>query len=288
MDRNLDIPLVRTFVAVAELGSMTAAANRLHLTQGAISQQIRRLEETFACALFLREGRRLELTPGGERLLAKARHLLKVNDEIWADMTARPLAGMLRLGVPYDLVGTCFPSIFRAFGEAYPYVDIALRCGTSPELSGALADGSLDLAVVEELADEATGEVLRHEQLVWVGARGGLAYRKRPLPVSLVDETCAFRHRLLRLLGEHDIGWRTVFESGNIEATRVTVRGDLAVTAWLASTVPADMDILPPDCGLPALPTFAITLQMPPAAAQIAQAFGKFVREGVARWRQAQ
>lgn len=285
MDRNLDIPLVRTFVAVAELGSMTAAANRLHLTQGAVSQQIRRLEETFECALFLREGRRLDLTPVGERLLGKARHLLKMNDEIWADMTEHPLSGTLRLGVPYDLVGTCFPSIFRAFAEAFPYVDIALRCGTSPELSAALSDGSLDIAVVEEVVDDAVGEVLRLEQLVWVGARGGLAYRKRPLPVSMVAESCAFRHRLLGLLGEHEIGWRTVFESGNIEATRVTVRGDLAVTAWLASTVPADMDILGADSGLPPLPTFAITLQMPSSAAPIAQEFGKFVREGMARWR---
>ncbi|CAB3747442.1 HTH-type transcriptional regulator HdfR [Paraburkholderia solisilvae] len=270
---------------VAELGSMTAAANRLHLTQGAVSQQIRRLEETLDCPLIRREGRRLELTPAGERLLAKARHLLKMNDEIWADMSARPLSGTLRLGLPYDLVGTCFPAIFQAFGEAYPYVDIALRCATSPELSAAIADGALEIAVIEEPADEASGEVLRLDQLVWVGARGGLSHRKRPLPVSMVAETCAFRSRILELLGESQIGWRTVFESGNIEATRVTVRGDLAVTAWLASTVPADMDILSAESGLPTLPTFAITLQMTSGAGPVAQEFARYVRDAMPRWR---
>jgi hypothetical protein len=92
-------------------------------------------------------------------------------------------------------------------------------------------------------------------------------------------------YRILELLGESQIGWRTVFESGNIEATRVTVRGDLAVTAWLASTVSADMDILGAESGLPALPAFAITLQMTPGAGPIAQEFARYVRDAMSRWR---
>ena len=91
--QNLDIHLVRTFVAVADHGSMTVAANSLHLTQGAVSQQIKRLEESFACSLFDREGRRLELTQAGERFLGQAKRLLGVNDEIWAEMTNPALAG---------------------------------------------------------------------------------------------------------------------------------------------------------------------------------------------------
>src|SRR5471032_2242598 len=122
MTQNLDINLVRTFVAVADHGSMTVAANSLHLTQGAVSQQIKRLEESFDCSLFEREGRRLELTRIGERFLGKAKRLLGMNDEIWADMATRPLQGPLRIGVPYDLVGTCFTPIFKAFAEACPYV----------------------------------------------------------------------------------------------------------------------------------------------------------------------
>src|ERR1700681_1189598 len=106
MTQNLDLNLVRTFVAVADRSSMTAAANALHLTQGAVSQQIKRLEETFDCILFQRDGRRLELTQLGERSLGKAKRLLGMNDEIWADITSRPLQGSLRLGIPYDLVGT--------------------------------------------------------------------------------------------------------------------------------------------------------------------------------------
>ena len=284
MTQNLDIHLVRTFVAVAGHGSMTVAANSLHLTQGAVSQQIKRLEESFDCSLFEREGRRLELTQAGERFLGKAKRLLGMNDEIWADMTRRPLQGPLRLGIPYDLVGTCFPPIFKAFAEACPYVEISLMCGTSPELSQALASGSLDLAVIEAAMDEATGECLRVERLVWVGARGGIAYLKRPLPISMVAESCAFRPVVLRALSEKNLEWRTVFESGNIEATTATVKSDLSVTAWLASTVPSDLDILGLDADLPPLPDFAITLHMPSNGGPAAREFAQYLRMGVLRW----
>jgi DNA-binding transcriptional LysR family regulator len=281
--QNLDIHLVRTFVAVAHHGSMTVAANSLHLTQGAVSQQIKRLEESLACSLFEREGRRLELTQVGERFLGKAKRLLGVNDEIWADMTTRPLQGPLRLGIPYDLVGTYFPPIFKEFAEACPLVEVSLMCGTSPELSKALANGSLDLAVIEAAADDATGECLRVERLVWVGAHGGIAHLKRPLPISIVAESCAFRPAVLEALRENNLEWRTVFESGNIEATTATVRSDLGVTAWLASTVPSDLDILGPESGLPGLPNFAISLHVASNGGHAAREFAHYVRDRV--WR---
>jgi DNA-binding transcriptional LysR family regulator len=283
MIKNLDINLVRTFVAVADTGSMTVAANILHLTQGAVSQQIKRLEESFNCSLFEREGRRLELSPVGERLLGKAKRLLGMNDEIWADMTTRPLQGSLRVGVPYDLVGTHFPPIFKAFADACPDVEISLVCGTSPDLAQTLDGGSLDLAVIEELAGQASGECLRVEPLVWAGARGGSAYRKRPLPLSMVADSCGFRPTVLQALHERSIEWRTVFESGNIEATTATVRSDLAVAAWLASTVPADLDILGVTDELPALPGFAISLRLASLAPAVAHEFARYVREGLLR-----
>jgi DNA-binding transcriptional LysR family regulator len=194
------------------------------------------------------------------------------------------LQGPLRLGIPYDLVGTCLPPIFKAFAEACPYVEISLRCGTSPELSQALASGWLDLAVIEAATDEATGECLRIERLVWVGARGGIAHLKRPLPISMVAESCAFRPVVLQALREKNLAWRTVFESGNIEATTATVRSDLSVTAWLASTVPSDLDILGLDTDLPTLPDFAITLHMPSNGGPAAREFAQYLRNGVLRW----
>jgi hypothetical protein len=100
----------------------------------------------------------------------------------------------------------------------------------------------------------------------------------------MVADSCAFRPSIVSALEESGRAWRSVFESGNIEATTATVRADLAVTAWLACTVPPDLEILGADTGLPALPPFAISLHLPKgnltaAATQMA----RHVREGLTR-----
>ena len=284
--RNLDTTLVRTFVTAADNASMTAAANALNLTQGAVSQQIRRLEELLGCALFERDRRGLRLTPPGERLFGTAKRLLSLNDEIWGDMTRDAIGGRVRLGVPYDLVGAWLAPVLKAYVEACPQVEISLACASSPELTGLLAAGEIDLAVIEEPVGPSTGECLAVERLVWVGAKGGRAHARRPLPLSMVSETCAFRPVILGVLQDHGFAWRTVFENGTIEATRATVEADLAVTAWLAATVPADLVLLGPESGLPALPSFAINLHLPRHGAGIAALeFARHIRKDLTRHR---
>lgn len=281
MPRNLDLDLIRTFVTVADSGSMTVAANLLHRTQGAVSQQIKRLEDGLACQLFVRKARKLELSRQGEQFLAKARQMLRLNDEIWADMSAQSLQGMLRVGVPYDLVTPLAPAM-KAFAEAHPHVELSLVCAASPELDEAVTDGRVDVSLIEYVASEAEGEVIRIEPLVWVASRGGDAWQKRPLPLSMVDERCAFRPVVLGALAGEGIPWRTVFESGNIEATAATVRAGLAITAWLVSTVPSDLEIIQPQAvGLPALPPFAVCLRLPATAQPAALEFARCVRESM-------
>ncbi|WP_085481158.1 LysR substrate-binding domain-containing protein [Paraburkholderia susongensis] len=281
MTRNLDLDLIRTFVTVADGGSMTVAANVLHMTQGAVSQQIKRLEDRLDCLLFVRKARKLELSRQGELFLVKARQMLRLNDEIWADMTAQSLQGSLRVGVPFDLVTALAPAM-KAFAEAHPHVEISFECAASRELCEAVDSGRVDVSLVEYVASEAEGEVIRIEPLVWVTGRGSDALAKRPLPLSMVDEHCAFRPVVLGALADVDIAWRTVFESGNIETTAATVRAGLAITAWLASTVPPDLEtIVPHAAGLPVLPPFAICLRLPSTAQPAALEFARYIRESM-------
>jgi DNA-binding transcriptional LysR family regulator len=173
MPRNLDTALMRSFVVVAETGGTTRAAAILHLTQSAVSQQIKRLEEILGCTLFRREAKRMLLTEEGERLLAKAQRLLAVNDEIWTAMAGPEVKGEVRLGVPHDMTGPFLPQILRAFGRDRLGVWIVLQNSTSPLIRQALVQGELDLGVTNESGCDAGGEVLFADQLVWVGARGG-------------------------------------------------------------------------------------------------------------------
>ena len=284
MVRNLDIGLLRAFTMVADQKSMTAAGRLLNLTQGAVSQQIARLEALTGGPLLSRDRSGLHLTAAGDRLLGKARRMLALNDEIWSDINGGTIDGMVRLGVAHDLVGTCFAPVLKAYATACPQVELSLSCGTSLDLSTALAAGQLDLAVLEEPLGQATGECLMVDRLVWAGAKGGTSHSKTPLPLSIVAETCVFRPAVLAALHAQDRRWRTVFENGGLDATLATVRMDLAVSAWLASTVPIDLDLLSPETGLPDLPSFAITLHLPdrpPTSA--ARELARHIREGLTR-----
>ncbi|MCW6506928.1 LysR substrate-binding domain-containing protein [Hyphomicrobiales bacterium BP6-180914] len=259
---------------------MTSASRRLHLTQGAISQQIARLELLAGGALLLREARGLRLTALGERLLGRARAFVALNDEVWSELERSDLRGRVRLGVPYDLVGTTLAPALQGFSEAAPQVKLSLVGLPSPDLIDAVRTGRLDLAVAEEPAGFETGEVLAVERLLWVGAKGGRAHRRDPLPLSLVAETCVFRSVVAAALAKHGRETRAVFENGGLDATRATVRMDLAVSAWLTSTVPPELDILY-EAGLPELPSFAITVH------GAAQAQSAAVRELLSHLRNA-
>lgn len=262
MARNLDTALLRAFVAVAETGGMTAAGQVINLTQAAVSQQIKRLEEGFGVLLFERDRRGLTLTREGERLLALAKRLLALNDEIWAEMTAPVETGEVRLGIPYDLVPGYMPAVFKSYARACPRVKITLFCHTSREIRARLERGELDLGLVEEPATEPSGETLMTDRLVWVGARGGDAHLQRPVPISIGSETCSMRAPVLAALRAADLDWRAVTEISNVEALNATVQSDLAVTAMLASTIPDGLEVLCGDSGLPVLPSLAVSMYL--------------------------
>ena len=282
MPRNLDTSLLRTFVIVADRASMTTAGNALHLTQGAVSQQVKRLESLFGTTLFERDWSGLRLTAAGERLLGKARQLLGLNDEIWTEMVATDVSGPVRLGLPYDLMERCLAPVLGRYAEAHPQTEVSISCAASPDLLAKLGKGEVDLAVVEEPLGSSGGECLTVQQLVWVGAKGGVAHRKQPLSVSMVAESCAFRPAVLTALRDCGRMWRTAFESGNLEATTAMVRTDLAVTAWLMFAVPPGLEILSPESGLPDLPPYAINLHLPRDSRRTAMELARHIRHALA------
>ena len=102
--QNIDVALLRAFIAVAETGRMTTAAKIVHRTQGAISQQIKRLETQFDARLFDRKAGSASLTREGEKLLVNAHRLISLNDEVMDRMRTVDFTGEVRLGVAHDIV----------------------------------------------------------------------------------------------------------------------------------------------------------------------------------------
>lgn len=276
---DLEIALLRAFVAVADCKSMTAAGHLLHLTQGAISQRISRLEAQTGL-LFVRKHRDICLTADGERLLGPSRHVLSVHDALCQEISSGTLHGAVRLGVPQDLMASRLVPVLKEFATAHPGIELSLLCAGSTELLRILERGEIDIALIEEPSGSSRGECVAVDRLVWVGAKGGSAFRKDVLPISLVDETCAFRPIVLDVLRRDGRNWRTVFENGGIDTVTATVRADLAVTVLLSSTVPSGFDILPDESTLPELPVFSINLHVLPGSSSTAIAVLKhFIRE---------
>lgn len=278
MRKDLDTALVRAFLAVVEAGGVTRAAVLLGISQAAASQQIRRLEEALDCRLFERSGRRLVLAPAGERLLAQARRLLAMNDEVWSSMRTPSFEGEVRLGVPYDIVGSFVPAVLRRFAKAQPRVRVSLVCEDSKIVREALKSGGVDLALTTETECGRHGETLRIDRLVWVGVPGGDAHLRDPLPVSLGAPSCVFRPVAIEALGKARRDWRAVCEVSRMEPVHAVLEAGLAVAPLLRSSVPERFEILGRDARLPALPEFRINLYAPPSLSPAARDLADHVR----------
>jgi DNA-binding transcriptional LysR family regulator len=256
----LDLALLRSFVAIAETESITAAARVVGRSQGAVSQQLQRLEALLGCKLVDRSAAKLSLTSSGEKLLAKANRVLLLNDETVASMMGTDFAGEVRLGAAYDIVAAVLPEPLRRFRAACPDVRVHLTSDTSRGLMARLQNGEIDLALTTDRADDGRGQVLFRERLVWVGAPDGLAYRAKPLTIALGDERCAFRPAALEALARAGLDWRPICQIGGLEAVQATLQADLAIAPFLKRTVPPGLAVLT-SRRLPILPEFHVVLR---------------------------
>ena len=150
--------------------------------------------------------------------------------------------------------------ILRRFSRAFPAIRVTLVCKDSALLLSELKTGAIDLALTTELGCGVGGETLRRDQLVWVGARGGNAHTRTPLPVSLGAESCVFRPIAIAALRKARRAWQIACEVSNMEPVRATLEADLAIAPMLRHSIPESLAPLPPDTRLPRLPVFRVNL----------------------------
>ena len=120
MNKTLDLSALRSFLAVADIGGVTAAAGKLNLTQSAVSMQIKRLETLLGRQLIARQGRGIELTVHSEQLLDYGRQIIGINDEVWNQMTHGAFEGKLVIRFPPDILYPHIPRILKEFSDAFP------------------------------------------------------------------------------------------------------------------------------------------------------------------------
>lgn len=257
---NLDLGTLRSFVTIAESGSMTRAAGRLFMTQSAISMQIKRLENSLGLSVFERSAQGMTTTSEGEQLLHFANQMLAINDEAMGRLTSPDYEGQVRLGAPCDVIYPHIPGILKEFSRDFPRVQIKLSSGPTVNLKNQYKQGLLDVVLTTELSASEGGRVISRQPLVWTGAEDGNAWKKKPLPLG-ISKNCAFRASATQVLDEAGLDWVDVVASEDDTAALAMVSADLCVSAELENVKGSGRRIaIDHGSQLPELPEFAIAL----------------------------
>ncbi|MEP3347929.1 MAG: LysR family transcriptional regulator [Litoreibacter sp.] len=250
MARNLDITSLRSFVAVADSGGVTKAAGYLHLTQSAVSMQLKRLEEALDVPLLDRSNRSVSLTAQGEQLLSYARRMLALNDEVYTRLTAKEYEGEIVLGVPHDIIYPYIPPILREFAADFPRVQMRLVSAPTKRLREMFGRGECDVILTTEEHPGPGGEALVTLPLVWIGAIDGTAWKQKPLPVAFC-KNCIFRSGVLKRLDDSNSDWDMVVDSDLDNAVEAVVSADLAIHAAIKGVYPRQTGPIEHDGALP-------------------------------------
>lgn len=280
MPRNMDLTALRSFVAVADAGGVTRAAGQLHLTQSAVSMQLKRLEESIGQSLLDRSGRTIALTAQGELLLGYARRMLALNDEVLARLTDKVFEGEITFGVPHDIVYPHVPGILKRFAAAYPRVKVNMVSSFTTRLKEMIEAGEADVILTTEVDRPAGSEHLTALDLVWYGAPGGTAWKERPLRIAY-SRHCAFRPICQRALDDAGLPWEAGVDTDSDTTVDATLGADLAVHARLRNSAPGMLEEIDHGGTLPDLPRFHINMYTRPAAqSPLAEKLAQEVRCG--------
>ncbi len=256
----LDIDQLRTFVAIADTGSFTRAAEIVHKTQSAVSMQMKRLEERIGRSIFERDGRQSKLTEEGERLLDYARRIVRLNAECIASFNDQELTGRVRLGLPDDYADRYLPEILARFSRSNPRAEVTVMCEPTPHLMDRVQNGDLDLAIITHVDRRGPSEIVRAEQLLWVTSARHAVHEEAPIPLALGRPTCDWRQSATEALERSNRPFRILYVSWHSTAVGAAVVAGLAVSVLPESAIRSGMRILGPSDGFPALPSCKIGL----------------------------
>ncbi|WP_462380456.1 LysR family transcriptional regulator [Pseudomonas sp. Marseille-QA0892] len=267
--QNLDLDALRSFTLGIELGSFSRAADRLGRSTSAVSAQLRKLEQQLGVPLVSKNGRHLQPTLAGERLLQYGQRLLALNDEALAAIRIPTLQGRVRLGLQEDFGERLLPQVLGQYARAYPDVRVEAQVARSVELLDGLATGALDLALVWHVDRPAILPGIHHETLGevpirWIGNFAPEAWpwqEQDPLPLVLFDNVCPLQTCAIAALDRQGLHWRTAFTSRSLGGLFAAAGAGLGVMIRTALDLPRHLQVIDgPESSLPRLPSVSLSL----------------------------
>jgi DNA-binding transcriptional LysR family regulator len=274
--RDLPILLLRTFVVVAGTLNLTTAAQRLHRAPSTISMQLTRLEGLVATELLQRGQYGVRLTPAGERLKSCAQELLNLHDRILGTFQHADVGGQVRLGTHDQYATRSLVPLLETFVLNYPEASLEVVCDHRPcYLASLVAEGKLDLALVEMPALSDGGQRLFRDELIWVRSEAHSTHQRVPLPLAVFVEGCYHRDAARKALADAQIPYRIAFTSQSRAGVLAAVRAGIGVGIIPRSTLEPGLHVI--EEGLPPLPGMDITLFVADQVSEATQRLAKTI-----------
>lgn len=272
-----DQDLLRTFVAIVDGGSFTAAAKIVGRTPSAISMQIRRLEDATGRRLLHRSAQGVRLTGSGETLLMHAREILEAHEAAFDAMMSERAVRSLSVGLPDTFVESLLSPLLGELIARFPDTSLRIHTEGSPALLRRLEEAGLDLALVTEyqIGGDDRGDIAHIERGLWACAPECPALEASPLPIALTFEGSVFRRLAQEMLRRVARPYRIALTANTERVIRRAVLSG-ALIAPLPESRAAGLRALTPSEGFPTFPPLRIRLRtgrrrLPPAGEWLAE-----------------
>lgn len=241
---NIDTIAVQCFIAVAETGSFTKAAERVSRTQSAISQQITKLEHLLGKLLLVR-GKAFTLTPEGEIFLGYARRIFALHREALDRFKEPELEGEVRFGLPENFASVYLSDVLADFSRIHPRILLNIECDLTLNLFERFKQNEFDLVLVKmnRPEDFPNGLDVWSEPLKWVGD-ASLIDPKKPVPLVLAPQPCVYRASAIQSLQQAGRAWRLVFSSPSYAGAVAAVRAGMGISVMPQTMIPGDLQAL--------------------------------------------
>ncbi|HKS15536.1 MAG TPA: LysR substrate-binding domain-containing protein [Pseudomonas sp.] len=261
-----DLDLLRAIIVVADCGSFTTAASRLHSTQSTISQKVRRLEDMVGHRLLVRGNRDVLPTDAGQTLLGYARHMLTLNDQMLEALAGATVGVTLRLGVPEDFVGGRTTSALAAFSREHRQVKLEVTSGLCRDLSQSYDNGELDLVLLKQRRNTREGVACWPEQLQWIDSARSPAFELDPVPLVTFPPRGLYRDDMITALEAMGRRWRISFTSSSISGIQAAVADGMGISLLPPRAAIPEHRVLGREQGLPVVDSYEIVIVHRPTA----------------------
>ncbi|MCB1446075.1 MAG: LysR family transcriptional regulator [Rhizobiaceae bacterium] len=234
----LDPRLLRAFTAIVDAGSFTLAADRLHMTQSTISQQLARLEDAVGSVLVERSARPVVPTVAGERLLGYARRLLALQREAEAALGDPAGTASIRIGVPEDIIDAAMARTFSDFARRHREIRLDVTAGLSRDLMRRYRGGEFDIAVVKQDEPGADCRAAFPEPLAWFQGVEAPEDWPDPLPLVAFRPGGLYRETMFDRIEREERRWYVVFAASSLHNVLMAVEAGLGLSLLPVSATP--------------------------------------------------